>query len=100
MESGAGRPCAPRRIVSSMSFSTHMRGALNASLPISHRMSHLRSCAMLVGQKHLVRRSVVIESVRSRTGIDISNPIEDDAIRHAVEMLRQLRESGLGETNP
>lgn len=35
-----------------MSFNSHRQRALDTDLPISHRMSPLRSCAMLIGQNY------------------------------------------------
>ena len=35
-----------------MAFSAHRRKALDSEVPLPHRLSHVRSCAMHLGQKY------------------------------------------------
>jgi hypothetical protein len=78
-----------------MSFSAHKRDALDETLPVSHRMSHLRSCAMLMGQKYRVPRSMIFERVVQLCGVDISDLASDAEIQRAVQALVIIKESGL-----
>ena len=77
-----------------MSFSAHKRDALDPSLPIHQRMSDLRSCAVLVAQKHSVPRSAIIERVRVLCGVDITGSTDEPGVQLAVEALVHLKESG------
>lgn len=83
-----------------MSFSAHKRDALDPAMPLNHRMSHLRSCAMLMGQKYRVPRSAIIERVLNVCGVDISSPVADAEIRRAVEALVRIKASGLADPTP
>ena len=83
-----------------MSFSSHKRDALDGSLPFNHRMSHLRSCAMLMGQKYRVPRSKVIERVQQLTGVDITTPGTEAELQSAMNALVQIKQNGLDETEP
>jgi len=80
-----------------MSFSAHKRDALDATMALDHRLSHLRSCAMLMGQKYRVPRSAVIERVLQLCGVDISIPANEAEIQRAVGVLVQIKESGLDD---
>ena len=74
-----------------MSFSSHKRKALDATQSMGHRMSHLRSCAMLVGQKHNVPRSTIMERVAELCGVDIATDASEAEILSAVHVLEGLR---------
>ncbi|MFN5944389.1 MAG: hypothetical protein ACK5ZG_13375 [Phycisphaerae bacterium] len=78
-----------------MSFSAHKRDALDRQLPVDHRMSHLRSCAMLMGQKYRVPRSLICERVVQMCGVDISKVASELEIQLAVQALTAIKESGL-----
>ena len=78
-----------------MSFSTHKRDALDPSRPMNHRMSHVRSCAMLMGQKYRVPRSAIIERVRHSCGIDVLRLGTDLDARRAVAALVHIKNFGL-----
>lgn len=80
-----------------MSFSAHKRDALDATEPVLHRMSHLRSCAMLMGQKYRVPRSEIIDRVRELSGVDIMQPATDEEIHRAVEALVNIKQAGLSD---
>ena len=87
----------PGSYLTAMSFSAHKRDALDATVPLNHRMSHLRSCAMLMGQKHRVPRSVIIERVLQRCGVDITLSSSDAGIQRAVQALVHIKEFGLDD---
>jgi hypothetical protein len=82
-----------------MSFSAHKRDALDESLPIDDRMSHLRSCAMLMGQKYRVPRSQIMEQVAQLCGVDITKPGSEAEIQLAVQALVAIKESGLNASD-
>ncbi len=78
-----------------MSFSTHKRDALDPSRPMNHCMSHVRSCAMLMGQKYRVPRSAIIERVKHLCGIDVLQLGTDLDARRAVAALVNIKNCGL-----
>ena len=82
-----------------MSFNVHKRKALDAALPFNHRMSNLRSCAMLVSQKFRVPRSMIITRVAEQCGVDITLSANDAEIHLAVAILEQIKQSGLGDSD-
>ena len=83
-----------------MSFSAHKRDALDATVPISHRMSHLRSCAMLMGQKYHVPRSTILARVHELSGVDITRIATDTEIQRAVQALLHIKVRGLHDAAP
>jgi hypothetical protein len=78
-----------------MSFSSSRRRALNHNLPMGYRASHLRSCAMLIGQKWGVKRSNVLEVVQEKCGVDLSAIKTDHEIEIAIMILDKLRHNWL-----
>ena len=78
-----------------MSFSAHRRDALDKTLPLNYRASHARSCAVHVAEKYKVNRSVVIDLVKERCGVDLMSVNTDEEIALAVEMLSYLKVHGL-----
>jgi hypothetical protein len=80
-----------------MSFNAHKRDALDATVPINQRMSHLRSCAMLMGQKYRVPRSIIIERIQQLCGVDIAVIANEVEVQRAVQALVQIKESGLDD---
>jgi hypothetical protein len=78
-----------------MSYSANRRDALNPVLPIGHRMSHARSCAMLMGEKYKVDRSVIIDLVRQSSGVDLMVPGSDSDMIEAFGMLDRIKSDGL-----
>lgn len=78
-----------------MSFSANKRDALDVTLPVAHRMSHLRSCAVLVAEKHRVARSTIIERVAGIAGVDITQAASDTEIERAVAALQRLKDHGM-----
>jgi hypothetical protein len=80
-----------------MSFSSNKNRALDTELPLSYRMSHVRSCAMLMGQKYKVRREQIIERVRELCGVDVHVVgTEADAVT-AIAALVHIKNHGLVE---
>jgi hypothetical protein len=78
-----------------MSYQTHRRIALDPEQPLVIRMSHARSCALRVGRKWGVRRSVVLDAVRDRCGVNLKIPGTDEDLTKALAVLTELRENGL-----
>lgn len=78
-----------------MSYSSSKRHALDQTMPLPHRMSNARSCAMRVGQKHHVRRSVIIAEVQRLSGVDLMVLQTDDCIERAIAALDQLKDKGI-----
>lgn len=79
-----------------MSFSSHRRDALDTSLPLPHRQSHARSCAMLMGQKCLVHRSVILDLVQQVCGTDLNRPATEAELVEAMLVLQRIKTAGLG----
>jgi hypothetical protein len=77
-----------------VSFSAHRRDALNPNLPIAHRLSHARSCAMLMGQKYKMHRSVIINLVRRSCGVDLMGLANEAEIVEAVRVLDKIKAYG------
>jgi hypothetical protein len=79
-----------------MSFKTHMQDALDASAPVHHRCSHVRSCALKLAQLRRVSRSEMISEIKNITGIDvIRNDLNDGEIGAALEAIVAMREAEL-----
>lgn len=78
-----------------MSFSAHKRDALDESMLIAHRMSHLRSCAVLVSEKYNVPRSEVVNRIKSSCGVNIEEPQSNSDIQRVIEVLTLMKTSGL-----
>jgi hypothetical protein len=85
----------PKELATTISYSSNRRDALDASLPIGHRASHARSCAVLVAEKYRVKRSAVIDLVKERCGVDLTAVVSDEEIAHAVEILDDLKARGI-----
>lgn len=79
-----------------MSYSTNRRDALDPTLPIAHRMSHARSCAMLMSQKFRVPRSAIIDLVRQSCGVDLASPASKTGIVEAIGALDRIKAEGVG----
>jgi hypothetical protein len=78
-----------------VSYNSHRRDALDPRLPAPHRQSHARSCAMLLGQKYRVRRSVILDLVRQACGIDLTRPASEADLIAAVRALDRIKVEGL-----
>ena len=76
-----------------MSYNQHKRAALDTNALVAHRMSHLRSCARHVSDEYHIHRTLVLEAVLERTGLDLTSSLADEEIRQALECLDALRAS-------
>lgn len=74
-----------------MSFSGHKKRAQREDLPLLHRASSARSCAVLVSEKFGIRRSELIAIVKAKTGIDMHNMPDSASINQSVEFLDWYR---------
>lgn len=73
-----------------MSYSANRRIVLDAAAPLEHRASHARSCALHVANKLGVKRSVVLEHVAARTGIDLNSPPSGEALATAFASIEAI----------
>jgi hypothetical protein len=82
-----------------MSYSVHRRMVADATVPLEHRASHARSCALHVANKLAVTRSAVLEHVKRQTGVDLDMPGSDAALAVALASIETLRsgEQTLGQ---
>jgi hypothetical protein len=82
-----------------MSYSVHRRKVADATVPLEHRASHARSCALHVANKLAVKRSAVLERVKQQSGIDLDMPGSDEALAAAFASIEALRsgEQKLGQ---
>lgn len=74
-----------------MSYNSNRRALLDASLPLGHRVSHARSCALHVANKLGVKREDVMERVAQKTGGDPNRPANPEELLAAFEMLESMR---------
>lgn len=77
--------------LSRMSYNTHQKSVLDPALPISHRFSHLRSCALLVARLLKQQRSEIVAQIRERTGINIEHSRSENELLTALESLNEIR---------
>jgi hypothetical protein len=82
-----------------MSFSSNRKDALDPQLPLNHRASHARSCAMAVAEKYKVKRSVVLDLVQKASGVDLLEITNEREIETAIEALEAIRRGGLGSND-
>lgn len=78
-----------------MSFNSHKRKVLDESLPLLHRASHARSCALLVAQKFSLKRESIIDLIKLNTGVDLNSPQSATELLIALTALDELRLSRL-----
>ena len=62
---------------------------------MAHRMSHARSCAMLMGQKYKVHRSAVLDLVQRCCGTDLTVLVSDPELVVAIRVLDRIKAFGL-----
>ena len=79
----------------SMSFSANRRDALDPNLPLKYRASHARSCALLVAEKWRIHRSLVIDVIRQRCGVNLEAVENEDEISTAIKVLEDLKIHGV-----
>jgi hypothetical protein len=82
-----------------MSYSVHRQKVTDVTVPLEHRASHARSCALHVANKLAVKRSIVLEYVKQQTGVDLNMPGSDEALAFAFASIEALRsgEQKLGQ---
>ena len=78
-----------------MSYSANMRDARNDRLPLRHRISHLRSCALHMGYKYGVPRSVVLERIEIKPEYADDELPSPDAVLRAADLLDRIKREGL-----
>ncbi|MBN8742529.1 MAG: hypothetical protein BGP24_17515 [Lysobacterales bacterium 69-70] len=78
-----------------MSYSTHRKQSLNVELPIRHRLSHVRSCAVHVSQKYRVSRSVVLDLLGIADAYEERDLPSSLQIGKAIEALDEIKACGL-----
>lgn len=78
-----------------MSYNSHLKLALDQALPLSHRFSHLRSCALIVSNLLRQKRSNVVSSIQSQTGINIEQLGSEEQLLKAVDCLNEIRLAAL-----
>lgn len=61
-------------------------------MPLEHRASHARSCALHVANKLGVKREAVIETVMRRTGRNLHAPESNECLVAAFQFLDALRQ--------
>ena len=66
---------------------------------MAHRLSHARSCAMLMGQEYKVRRSMIIDLVRRACGVDLMSLATEADMGEAIRVLDQIKAVGLDAAN-
>ncbi len=74
-----------------MSYSVHRRKVADATVPLEHRASHARSCALHVANKLAVERSAILEHVKRQTGVDLDMPGSYEALAVAFASIEALR---------
>lgn len=85
------RPNETSLIVKTMSYSVHRRKVADATVPLEHRASHVRSCALHVANKITVKRSAILEQVKRKAGVDLDMPGSDAALAVAFASIEALR---------
>jgi hypothetical protein len=79
-----------------MSYSTHRRQSLDSSIPLGHRISHVRSCAVHMAQKYGVRRSVILERIGIMDGYEEGAYPTSAEIEATIGKLDEIKKNGIG----
>jgi hypothetical protein len=74
-----------------MSFSSNRKAVHEEALPLLHRASHARSCALHVANKVGTSREAVIALVLARTNVNLHEPKSGADLLLALECLESLR---------
>ena len=74
-----------------MSFNSHQRKVRDERLPLPHRASHARSCALHLANRLGVTREEVIQRIQKRSGVDLLQPEGIAPLLLAFDVLLQLR---------
>jgi hypothetical protein len=72
-----------------------MRDARDERLPLRHRISHLRSCANHMADKHHVPRSVILEQIGIKDQYGAGDLPSAPAVLHAAALLDRIKHKGL-----
>lgn len=75
-----------------MSFNSNRRKALDENIPLDHRASHARSCALHVANKLGIKREDVIALVEKQTSVSLHYPENIAQLLLALEALEAIRE--------
>ncbi|WP_257385203.1 hypothetical protein [Tahibacter caeni] len=78
-----------------MSYSSHKKQALDADLPIRHRLSHVRSCAVCVAEKYGVGRSVILDRIGIADAHEEHDLPSAQHIEAAIAALDEIKASGI-----
>ena len=74
-----------------MSFNSHKRKIMDASLPLSHRGSHLQSCLNHVANQMDMARAELILKIKNEIGIDLNQITDEITLLLGLEILESLR---------
>jgi hypothetical protein len=74
-----------------MSHNSHRKQALNETLPLKHRASHARSCAIYVANRLRISREEAIQKVEQGTNISLHAPANASELVIAVHYLESLQ---------
>ncbi len=77
-----------------MSYSAHHRQSLDSTLPIEHRISHVRSCAVHMSQKYHVSRSEILEKINIADKYDQDKYPTAAELENAIAKLDLIKERG------
>lgn len=80
-----------------MSYNSHQKLILDSTLPLEHRFSHLRSCALIVSNLLGQKRSEVVAAIHEQTGINIEQLSNEEYLLKALDNLNKIRTTALGE---
>jgi hypothetical protein len=80
-----------------MSYSSNRHLVNDESLPLDHRASHARSCALHVANKLGVDREAIIDLVAQQSGVSLHNPKSSNELLVGFSALEAIR---LGEVQP
>jgi len=78
-----------------VSYNSHQRFVLDSTLPLPHRYSHLRSCALKISFLLKRQRSDIIADVFDRTGINIEKLGDEAQLIRALNCLNEMRSAVL-----
>lgn len=78
-----------------MSYNAHQKLILDSTLPMTHRFSHLRSCAVILSNLLGQKRSEVVTSIQTQTGINIEQLGNEEQLLKALDNLNEIRATAL-----
>jgi hypothetical protein len=74
-----------------MSWASHRKAVRDASRPLPHRASHLRSCATRVAHILGMTRETFFSRIRSESGLDLERIDEERSSLAAMVHIEALR---------